>query len=161
MTEASGLFGDQERPVLRIDLPKGPGGKLLFDHLARDWSVLGIGLERAGPGQPADLRLVDDVAPSSSPAWFLRRFRCGSSALCDADIDELLLAARTSMIADQRWALLADAARRMDEATLFLPIAAPVRWSLVSPRITGFAGNRFARHTLTGLREQRSSEGNR
>ncbi len=29
--------------------------------------------------------------------------------------------------------------------------AAPVRWSLVSARIQGFAANRYARHTLTGL----------
>jgi len=157
--QADRLFGDEERPVLRIALPDGPGGKLLFDHLARDWGVLRIGLERAAPGKPADLKLVDAVAPSASAAWFLRRFRCGVASLCDADIDELLGAARTSLVADQRWALLADAARRIDEAKLFLPITAPVRWSLVSPRITGFAGNRFARHTLTGLREQPPTEG--
>jgi peptide/nickel transport system substrate-binding protein len=39
----------------------------------------------------------------------------------------------------------------IDGGTLFLPIAAPVRWSLVSERIQGFAGIRYARHTLTGL----------
>jgi peptide/nickel transport system substrate-binding protein len=158
-TLADRLFGDGERPTLRIELPDGPGGKLLFDHLARDWSVLGIGLKRAAPGEPADLTLVDEVAPSASPAWFLRRFRCGLAELCDGGIDELLAASRTSLVVDQRWALLADAAHRIDDAQLFLPITAPVRWSLVSPRITGFAGNRFARHTLTGLREQPPSEG--
>jgi len=31
---------------------------------------------------------------------------------------------------------------------------APVRWSLVSSRIQGFAGNRYARHTLTRLQER-------
>ena len=30
-------------------------------------------------------------------------------------------------------------------------ITAPVRWSLVSVRIQGFAGNRYAIHTLTDL----------
>ena len=49
----------------------------------------------------------------------------------------------------------------MDEAQLFLPIAAPVRWALVSGRIEGFAGNRFARHTLTSLDEKLNREGAR
>jgi peptide/nickel transport system substrate-binding protein len=55
---------------------------------------------------------------------------------------------------------LVEAARRIDEAQLFLPLSAPIRWSLVSPRVEGFAGNRFARHTLIGL-EQRLSEARR
>jgi peptide/nickel transport system substrate-binding protein len=41
---------------------------------------------------------------------------------------------------------------------LFLPITAPVRWSLVSNRVQDFAGNRYARHTLTGLDQQGGSE---
>jgi peptide/nickel transport system substrate-binding protein len=157
--QANQMFGDEERPTLRIMLPDGPGANLLFDRLAGDWGVLGIKLERAKAGEPADLKLVDQVAPSNSPAWFVRHFRCGEAPICDADIDELLATARSTVVADQRWALLADAARRIDEAQLFLPLTAPVRWSLVSPRITGFAGNRFARHTLVGLREQLASEG--
>jgi peptide/nickel transport system substrate-binding protein len=40
----------------------------------------------------------------------------------------------------------------MREAVLFIPIATPVRWLLTGRDIVGFAENRFARHTLTGLR---------
>jgi peptide/nickel transport system substrate-binding protein len=47
----------------------------------------------------------------------------------------------------------------MDDQQLFIPIAAPVRWSLVSNRIEGFAGNRFARHTLTSLEQKLNREG--
>ena len=54
-------------------------------------------------------------------------------------------------MAAQRNALFADAERLIREQTLFLPIAAPVRWSLVRA-LPGFAENRFARHTLTDLR---------
>jgi peptide/nickel transport system substrate-binding protein len=50
--------------------------------------------------------------------------------------------------------LLQQAAARIDDGQLFLPIAAPVRWSLVSTRIQSFAGNRYARHTLTDLQQQ-------
>ena len=47
----------------------------------------------------------------------------------------------------------------IDEAVLFLPIAAPVRWSLVSPSVSGFAANQFARHPLTGLQQRLSAKG--
>jgi peptide/nickel transport system substrate-binding protein len=33
-----------------------------------------------------------------------------------------------------------------------------VRWSLVSARVQNFAGNRYARHTLTDLEEKPSNE---
>jgi peptide/nickel transport system substrate-binding protein len=74
--------------------------------------------------------------------------------VCDSDIDELVTTARTTLIPAQRYALLAQAAARIDEDQLFIPITAPIRWSLVGPRIEGFAGNRFARHTLTDLEEK-------
>ncbi|HEX8415821.1 MAG TPA: ABC transporter substrate-binding protein, partial [Sphingomicrobium sp.] len=56
--------------------------------------------------------------------------------------------------AAQRAALLGEAARIMEAETVFIPLTAPIRWSLVSNRVRGFAGNRFGRHTLTGLQEQ-------
>jgi peptide/nickel transport system substrate-binding protein len=61
---------------------------------------------------------------------------------------------REAAIMPQRTALLQQAAAEIDDKQLFIPIAAPIRWSLVSSRIAGFSGNRFAIHTLTEL-EQR------
>jgi peptide/nickel transport system substrate-binding protein len=156
--EANRLFGDAERPVLRIALPEGPGARILLDRLARDWAPLGIRVAPAEKGVATDLRLVDAVAPSTSPAWFLRQFRCGVTPICDPKADELLDAARAAPVAAQRGALLAEAARMIDEETLYLPIAAPVRWSLVSPSVSGFATNRFARHPLTGLQQKLSRQ---
>ena len=66
----------------------------------------------------------------------------------------MLESARNTPVLAQRSALQAEASKRIDSLQLFIALAAPVRWSLVSARITGFAGNRFAIHTLTGL-EQR------
>jgi peptide/nickel transport system substrate-binding protein len=157
---ADRLFGAEERPTLRIRLPEGPGAELLLRRLAEDWALLGIRLERAARGVPADLRLIDVVAPSESPAWYLRQFRCEAAPVCSPEADTLLEAARGVPVPAQRGALLVEAARRIDEAQLFLPLSAPIRWSLVSPRVEGFAGNRFARHTLIGL-EQRLSEARR
>jgi oligopeptide transport system substrate-binding protein len=152
-TQSDRLFG-KEKPTVRIALPDGPGADLLFQELVRDWGAIGLSAERAASAATADFVLIDEVAPSSSPAWFVRRFRCGIVPVCDAQVDELTDAARQTPIAAQRYALITQAAARIDDTQLFIPITAPIRWSLVSNRIQGFAGNRYARHTLTDLEQQ-------
>jgi peptide/nickel transport system substrate-binding protein len=155
-TQADRLLG-KTKPVIRIALPEGPGADLLFQEFARDWGAIGLTVERSNANS-ADFVLIDEVAPSSSPAWFVRRFRCEMVPVCDAQADELMDAARQSPVPAQRYALLAQAAGRIDDGQLFLPITAPVRWQLVSNRIQGFAGNRYARHTLTDLEQQPSRD---
>jgi peptide/nickel transport system substrate-binding protein len=151
IAEARRLFGEDEPPVVRLSLPDGPGAEVLLTRLRQDWGVLGVQVERSGDSGPADLVLVDKVAPSSSSAWFLRQFRCEVARICDEQVDEMLDGARATAVLAQRRALLFEASKRIDGLPLFLPIAAPIRWSLVSPRISGFTGNPFAVHTLTGL----------
>ena len=153
IADSDRLFGPDEKPLLRVQLPEGRGADLLLAQLQRDWGLLGLKVERAQAGQPADFRLADLVAPSVSPAWFLRQFRCTTVRICSKDADALLDAARAAPVAAQRAALLGEAARMMDDEVLFIPLTAPVRWSLVSTRVKGFAGNRFARHTLTELQD--------
>ena len=155
--QISRMFGNVDRPTIRIALPDGPGADLLLRELALDWGALGFKVERAASPAAADFALVDEVAPSTSGAWFVRRFRCGVAPVCDADIDELLESARNTPTPAQRYALLAQAAAKIDQEQLFIPITAPVRWSLVSRRIQGFAGNRYARHTLTDLEQKPGS----
>jgi peptide/nickel transport system substrate-binding protein len=146
------LFGTA-KPVIRVALPEGPGADILFRELVRDWGAVGLTVERADR-DTADFALVDEVAPSSSPAWFVRRFRCAAAPICDPQADELMEAARSMPVPGQRYALLTQAAARIEDAQLFIPITSPVRWSLVSGRIQNFGGNRYASHTLTDL-EQR------
>lgn len=153
IAEARRLFGSVEPAPLRINLPAGPGGDYLLERLRYDWGPLGIAVERAPSPASADLVWIDEVAPSFSPAWFLRRFRCASVPICLEDADPLLDQARETPDSAKRAQLFLEAARMMDEAQLFLPIAAPIRWSLVSGRAPGFAENPFARHTFVGLAE--------
>jgi peptide/nickel transport system substrate-binding protein len=157
VADGNRIFGQTERPTLRLFVPEGPGGDFLFGRIRYDWAYLGIKVERAPSAASADLVWVDEVAPSSSPAWFLRRFRCGVAPICVEDAEAMLTSARAAPIAAQRAALFLEAARMMDDAQLFMPIAAPIRWSLVSGRAPGFAENPFARHTLVGLADTRIS----
>ena len=150
---AKTLFGETPQTV-RIALPEGPGAEILLRRLRNDWGILGVTVELSVRGQPTDLRLVDQVAPSDSPAWFLRQFRCGVAPVCVPAADPLLEAARKTLNATERAGLFSQAERQMVDATLFLPLAAPVRWSLSARGISNFVENRFARHPLTSLRDR-------
>ncbi len=156
--EAERRFGKAKSAVVKIALPEGPGADLLFAEIERDWAAIGVVAERARRRADADFALIDEVAPSSSPAWFARRFHCENASPCDPAIDDLLGAARQALIPAQRYALIGQAAAKIDDAQLFMPIAAPIRWSLVGRRILGFSGNRYARHTLTGLEQKTGSD---
>ncbi|MEO8454974.1 MAG: ABC transporter substrate-binding protein [Sphingomicrobium sp.] len=158
VAEANRLFGKAQKPVIHIALPQGPGADRLLLELRRDWGALGFAVEPAANPAAADFRLVDAVSPSSSPAWFVRQFRCEVTPVCDPDADGLMEAARQSQVPAQRYALLVQAAAKIDDGQLFLPLTAPVRWSLVSGRIQGFAGNRYAVHTLTDLERRPSGD---
>ncbi|MDP9086520.1 MAG: ABC transporter substrate-binding protein [Pseudomonadota bacterium] len=151
VTEANRLFGTAARPALSVSLPVGPGATVLFNRLASDWGAIGVRLLPAAAGKPVDFKLIDEVAPSTSPAWFVRRLRCERVALCDAQVDGLADAARATLSPQQRAQFLSVAAQRIDAEFLVFPLAAPIRWSLVSPDAPGFVENRFARHTLVGL----------
>lgn len=150
--QADKLFGTT-KPTITISLPSGPGADFLLLELKRDWGAIGVNVELAQTSSAPDLRLIDEVAPSSSPAWFVRHFRCGVVAICDPQADQLMDAARDMPVPAQRYALLVEAAGRIDSGQLFIPITAPVRWSLVSARIQNFAGNRYAYHTLVDLEQ--------
>ena len=152
-SQADRIFG-KSKPIVMVAMPAGPGADMLLEELKRDWGALGLSIEEAPNAEIADFLLVDEVAPSSSPAWFVRRFRCSAVVVCDAQADQLMDAARTMPIPAQRYALLIEAAARIDDAQLFIPITAPVRWSLVSGRVQNFAGNRYARHTLIDLEQK-------
>jgi peptide/nickel transport system substrate-binding protein len=159
LAEVQRLFGNSGRPSFRVALPQGPGGNYLLARLRYDWGPLGIGVERTGSAASADLVWIDEVAPSSSPAWVLRRFRCGVAPFCVEEAESLLANARSTLDGGERAQLFLQAAQLMDEAQVFIPIAAPIRWSLVSGRAPGFEENPFARHTLVGLSDPRFGEG--
>lgn len=155
--QADKLFGNT-KPTITVALPSGPGGDFLLFEIKRDWGALGLNVQAASAGATPDFTLIDEVAPSSSPAWFVRRFRCGVVAVCDAQNDQLMEAAREMPVPAQRYALLLQAAGRIEDLQLFIPITAPIRWSLVSSRVQNFAGNRYARHSLSDLEQQPVSD---
>jgi peptide/nickel transport system substrate-binding protein len=152
LREAGSEDGVEAEPLrLRVAMPDGLGYRLIFAFLRRDWRAIGVEAERVAPSADADLRFVDEVAPATMAAWYLRHFTCEASRICDSIADESLAAARLTPVPAERRALLAKADRALAELAVFVPISAPARWSLVSPRLTGFRVNSYARHSIGEL----------
>lgn len=144
--------GGVERPI-RVAMPDAPGYRLLFAHLKRDWAAIGIPAERVELPRDADLRLLDAVAPSRGASWYYERFACARSPICDEAADRALEASRSATDAATRAAYFAQADRRLAETVVFIPITAPVRWTLAAPRITNLRPNPYAVHSLVDLVE--------
>ncbi|BBD98629.1 ABC transporter substrate-binding protein [Sphingobium amiense] len=138
-------------PPLRIALPNGPGSTLLFALIARDLATVGLPAKRVAMRADADLRLVDEVAAYDSAIWYLGRIGCPRKVHCDPQADAQLTAASLATSEAERAARIADAEARMTAHNGYIPLGAPVRWSLVSRRLSGFLPSPRARHPLNHL----------
>jgi peptide/nickel transport system substrate-binding protein len=133
---------------LRVALPAGPGATRLWGAIAGSLSAVGITATRVGMREPADLRLVDAVAPYDNARWYLAT----ACRPCGAVAAERLDAARTAATLGERALRTAEADAALDADVAFIPIARPFRWSLVSRRATGWQPNARAWHPLNRLR---------
>jgi oligopeptide transport system substrate-binding protein len=136
---------------VRVALPDGPGSRLLFALLRSDWAAIGVNAVRVGMNGDADLRLIDEVAPANTATWYLRHFNCDRSPVCSEAADAALEIARSTPDPVDRAARIADADLRLAEIVPYIPIAQPLRWSLVAPRVTGFVSNNRGVHPLNHL----------
>ncbi len=138
--------------TLTIALPEGPGSDLLLRELAQDLSVVGLTLNRAGADAVPDLRLVDRIARYGDARWFLNQFNCSlKQGLCSAEVDELLRQAGKATDVAVSIALLSEAEAKLAASNVYIPIGAPIRWSLVRGGVQGFAENRWGLHPLFPL----------
>ena len=139
-------------PVLRLSMPSGPGAEVLAARLADDLGEIGITVQRVGLSSDAELRLVDTVARYPRPDWFLNQLSCANArGLCDSTADVLARRAAGAALPAERQELLAQTEARLTKTNSYIPLGAPVRWSLVSGNVTGFAPNRWNLHPLLPL----------
>ncbi|RYY29331.1 MAG: ABC transporter substrate-binding protein [Sphingomonadales bacterium] len=138
-------------PVLRIALPAGPGATIVWAYLAEAMRSIGADALRVGPDDEAELRLIDAPAPYDSGRWFAATAcaPCGEEAraLVEAGRNALDLPTRAQRIAEADAALTADVS--------YIPIAQPLRWSIVALRLRAWQGNSRAWHPLNHLRNER------
>jgi ABC-type oligopeptide transport system substrate-binding subunit len=142
---------------LRLALPKGPGSDLLFRQLARAWGGIGVSVERVAPGERAQIELRDTVARYSSPHWYLNQFHCSLRAgLCSPEADALVRESLDERDPATREQLLAKAHAALVAREVFIPLGAPVRWSLVRGSISNYLANRWGIHPLFPLSQPAS-----
>jgi peptide/nickel transport system substrate-binding protein len=136
--------------VIRIALPAGPGATLLWARLAESMLRIGIQPERVGPDATADLRLIDAVAPYDSGRWFLFT----ACAVCSDETRQLIEAARDAPDLAWRARRIAEADAALTADAAYIPLAQPLRWSLVALRLGAWQGNARAWHPLNHLRNE-------
>lgn len=140
-----------DAPVLRVALPRGPGATSLFALVRHDLALIGLRVERVSMKDDADLRLIDEVAAYDSVLWYLGRAGCARKVHCSVEADAQLRAASMAGTAAERMARVAQAEALMQAHNGYIALGAPVRWSLVSRRLTGFMPSPRARHPLNHL----------
>lgn len=136
---------------LRIAMPRGFGSRIFFSRLRVDMAAIGLEIERVTIDRPHDLRLIDRAADQSSPAWYLDQLSCTVSPICSMDADRLVSEARMSADSAVRAQLLAQAEAEMQVTRNFIPIANPLRWSIVRPGLLGHFANGRGWHLLQNL----------
>lgn len=141
---------NDEPLVLRIALPAGPGATILYGFVGAALRSIGIEPRRVSHDAPADLRLIDAVAPYDSARWYLAT----ACQPCSTDTEQALIAARDANSLTERAARLAEADTLVTQDAAFIPIARPLRWSLVALRLRKWQGNARAWHPLNRLRDE-------
>lgn len=137
--------------MLRIGLPEGPGGNLMWGILASSFRDVGLLAERvAADDAGADLVLVDAVAPYDNARWYL----ASACRPCSPEAQEALEGARVAATLAERSRYTAEADRLLAEDTAFIPLARPLRWSLVALRLRAWTGNARGWHVLNRLRNE-------
>lgn len=136
---------------ITLALPSGAGATLLWGHLAAAMIAIGLTPHRVGLGDPrADLELVDAVAPYDSGRWYL----ANACRACSDDTATLIAAARDASDLYNRTHRIAEADAMLASDVAFLPLAQPLRWSIVALRLSNWQGNARAWHPLNHLRKQ-------
>lgn len=144
-----------EELVLDLYLPGGPGSDRLFTQIARGLAEAGIGLRRAESAATADLVLKDRLARYAGARWFLNQFNCAIyDGPCSAGADALVRQSLGAKTGPEQASLLAEAERLMLAENVYIPLGAPIRWSLVRGGLDGFDENRWSVHPLFALAER-------
>ena len=142
--------GDDTTPIrLKLALPEGSGANRLYGLLRSALRPLGLETERVPlDDRTADLRLIDRVAPYDSARWYLR----AACQPCAQPIATLIADIRQAPDMATRGRMLAQADSALTADVAYIPIARPLRWSLVATRLRQWTPNARAFHPLNRLR---------
>lgn len=143
---------DLDEIVLRIGMPSGPGSDLVFQGIAQAWASIGVRAVQVLPGAGAELEWHDRLARYSSPRWYLNQLNCDLAiGLCSEAADEMVNASLGVTDAAVKRRMLSEAHAVLVAEDVFIPLGAPVRWSLVRGSIAQYEANAWGLHPLFPL----------
>lgn len=157
-------LGESGRLQLRLAIGDSVEEERVAAALVSGWSSIGVEViveRRSASGHARALSAGDfEVALASaesridSPLPFLLGLRCGANpvGLCLPEADRLLMSAWDAPTLAERMARIALAERLWQEDAALIPLIQPLRWALVSRRVSGFEGNAGGVHPLAALR---------
>ncbi len=138
-------------PKVTIWLPEGPGSDVLFTALSEDLATIGVTADRAPQMRGADLALRDRAARYGSARWFLNQFNCSVSPICSEEADFLVGLGLDASSQAEEYSYLDEAEAALTATNLYIPLGAPIRWSLVRADTVGFGENPSSLHPLFPL----------
>ena len=167
VAEARALLADAgygpDRPLaIEVSLPASRDHSTILAAVARDWAAVGVRTRAATRSAAAhaeavaagkfQLALVERISPVDSGYFFLAPFACAAkSGYCNREADRLLDATRTISDLDLRRQALRNAELLIAADQPAIMLFVPVRWSLVHPRVSGWADNVVGAHPLSRL----------
>jgi oligopeptide transport system substrate-binding protein len=147
-------LGKAQPVTIRVALSEGPGARLIFARLASDWKKIGVNALLVKPGQNADLILLDKAAAFNNALWFLEALGCGPRLWCDPQTQSMVTAIRSIADPVERANAIAAADSKLIAEHGFIPLATPLRWSLVSADLNAWRANPQAVHPVSYLRRE-------
>ncbi|AZI36485.1 putative ABC transporter substrate-binding protein [Caenibius tardaugens NBRC 16725] len=138
--------------VLTVAMPEGPGADILFTGMQADLAAIGVSLVRTKATAQADMVMIDREARYANASWFLNQFNCTlRTGLCSPEADARVRESLTAPDTASAAALLAEAEAELTAANVYIPLGAPLRWSLVRGTVKGFEPNIWGVHPLSAL----------
>ncbi len=145
-------FRNVRQASIRIAMPEGQGSNVLYGLIAEAFQGIGVATRQVKMEEDADLELVDRSARYAAPRWYLNQFNCTFNlGLCSTDADDLVAQAIIATDPEVERQLLAEAHQKLMAEEVFIPLGAPIRWSLVRGSISGFEPNPWGLHPLFPL----------
>lgn len=160
---SEGGYGPENPLVVRVSVPRGREHANVLQAVANEWARIGVTVQQvvrresdaaSDPfaGGEVHLALVERIAPFDSALFFLSPFDCGPSRVyCNEEASSLILAAKAAPTIGQRQDLLRRAEELMVADAPLIALFVPIRWSLVSPRVSGWSQNTVGAHPLSRL----------
>jgi ABC-type transport system substrate-binding protein len=156
-------YGPDRALTLNLRLPAGRGHAIVAAAVAADWQALGVETKLVTEAETAharavtrsdfDLAVVERVSPVDTPWALLAPLGCTAriGGYCNKDADALVAAALTVKDPAKRVEALEQAQSLMLIDTPMISLFVPVRWSLVSPQVSGWVDNTGGHHPLARL----------